>query len=587
MAAKRQKRARKLQARPAALPCFAARRYFVLGIFMLAGTALVWRAVDQQILERDFLQSEGADRYLDRVTQPAHRGLIVDRRGEVLALSTPVDSVTANPCVLRPDTEHLKELAQALGMPVKALRKRLQKYAQRRFVYLKKRLPPGRADYVLKVADGYGIKGVHLERKDHRYYPAGEVFAHVLGFTNSADKGQEGLERAYDGELRGRSGLKLVLRDGRRRVVDDVENIRSPRDGRNLALSLDGRLQYIAYRELKAAVHRNRAVGGSVVLLDATTGEVLAMVNQPGYNPNGSRTNQGGRLRNRALTDIFEPGSTMKPFAVAAALEQGVVQPASLIDTSPGRLKVASLTVRDHHNLGRISLKTLLARSSNVGAAKLALSLDKAAYWELLDSLGFGKLPATRYPAESAGRLPYFRDWVKVDQATLAYGYGISASALQLASAYLVLANDGVRLPVTLLKRDRAPQGVRVMSERTAVDVRYMLEAVTAKEGTAPQARVQGCRVAGKTGTVKKLGRDGLYSDDRYRALFVGMAPLSNPRLVMAVVIDEPRGKYYYGGQVAAPVFSRVMSEALRLLNVPPDALSRPQMRLAQLGGIQ
>lgn len=587
MAAKRQKKARKVQRQPAKLPSFRARRYSVLGIFVLAGAALVWRAVDQQILEKDFLQSEGADRYLDKVELEAHRGLIVDRRGEVLALSTPVDSVTANPRVLRPDVSHLKALAEALDMPVKALRKRLRKYAQRRFVYLKKRLPPGHAEHVLKVADGYGIKGIHLERKDRRYYPEGEVFAHVLGFTNSDDQGQEGLERAYDKALKGRPGLKLVLRDGRHRVVDDVESIRSPSDGQNLALSLDGRLQYIAYRELKAAVHRNRAIGGSAVLLDAASGEVLAMVNQPGYNPNGDRSNKAGRLRNRALTDIFEPGSTMKPFAVAAALEQGVVQPSSMVDTSPGRFKVASLTVRDHRNLGRISLKTLLARSSNVGAAKLALSLDKAAYWQMLDALGFGNSPATGYPAESAGRLPYFREWVPVDQATLAYGYGISASALQLAAAYSVLANDGLRLPVTLLKRDEVPQVERVMSERTAADVRYMLEAVTAEDGTAPEARVQGYRVAGKTGTVKKLGRGGGYSDDRYRALFVGMAPVSDPRLVMAVVIDEPRGKYYYGGQVAAPVFSNVMSEALRLLNVMPDALSRPQMRLAQLGGIR
>jgi cell division protein FtsI (penicillin-binding protein 3) len=587
MAGKRHKKARQVQRQPVALPSFAARRYGVLAVFVLAGAVLVWRAVDQQILEKDFLQSEGADRYLDRVRQEAHRGLITDRRGEVLALSTPVDSVTANPRVLTPDTAHLTDLAKALDMPATVLRKRLERYAQRRFVYLKKGLPPGRAEYVLKVADAFDIDGVHLEHKYRRYYPEGEAFAHVLGFTNSNDQGQEGLERAYDKALRGENGEKLVLRDGRRRVVDDVENIRSPRDGQNLALSIDGRLQYIAYRELKAAVHRNRAIGGSAVLLDAKTGEVLAMVNQPGYNPNGDRSNKGGQLRNRALTDVFEPGSTMKPFVVAAALEQGVIQASSLIDTSPGMFKVASLTIHDHHNLGRISPQTLLARSSNVGAAKLALSLDKAAYWRLLDALGFGKAPETGYPAEGAGRLPYFREWVPVDQATLSYGYGISASALQLAQAYAVLANDGVKLPVSLLKLARAPEGERVMGRRTALDVRHMLEAVVAQDGTAPEAQVQGYRVAGKTGTARKLGRDGEYSDDRYRSVFAGMAPVDDPRLVMAVVIDEPQGKYYYGGQVAAPVFSRVMGEALRLLNVAPDALSRPQLRLAQLGGDQ
>lgn len=587
MAGKRHKKALRARRQPVVVPSFVGRRYAVLGLFVLAGAVLVWRGVDQQILEKDFLQSEGADRYLDRVSQVARRGIIVDRRGQVLALSTPVDSVTANPRVLTPDTPELERLAVALDMPVGALRERLKRYARRRFVYLKKRLPPGRADYVRKVADAWDIKGVHLERKYRRYYPEGEVFAHVLGFTNTNDQGQEGLERAYDQDLHGKDGLKLVLRDGRRRVIADVENIRTPQDGRNLALSLDARLQYFAYRELKAAVHRHRAVAGSAVLLDVKTGEVLAMVNQPGYNPNGDRSNKGGRLRNRALTDIFEPGSTMKPFVVAAALELGAVQPDSKIDTSPGSFKVANLTVRDHHNLGRIDLQTLLSRSSNVGAAKLALSLDRARYWHVLDAFGFGHAPMTGYPAESAGRLPYFREWVAVEQATLAYGYGVSASILQLANAYAVLANDGVKVPASLLKRKRAPQGERILSARTATAVRRMLEAVTGADGTAPLAQVAGYRVAGKTGTVKKLGADGEYSDNRYRSLFVGMAPATDPRLVMAVVIDEPRGKQYYGGQVAAPVFSNVMAEALRLLNVSPDGLAKPYMRLAQLRGGQ
>lgn len=585
MAARREKKARKVRRQPVALPSFRGRRFVVLGIFVLAGAALVWRAVDQQILEKDFLQSEGADRYLDKVRQEAHRGLITDRRGEVLALSTPVDAVTANPRVLTPDTPDLARLAKALDLSPASLRRRLKRHARRRFMYLRKRLPPGQAEHALKVADAYGIRGVHLERRDRRYYPEGEVFAHVLGFTNNEDRGQEGLERAYDKALRGEPGLKLVMRDGRRRVVEDIESIRTPRDGNNLALSLDSRLQYLAYRELKAAVHRNRARGGSAVLLDVRTGEVLAMVNQPSYNPNGDRSNKGGRLRNRAVTDVFEPGSTMKPFAVAAALEQGVVTPDSLVDTSPGYFKVASLTVHDHHNLGRITLQTLLARSSNVGAAKLALSLDKAAYWRLLDAVGFGHVPGVGFPAEAGGRLPYFREWVPVDQATLAYGYGISVSTLQLAEAYAVLANDGVWLPPTLLKRAAPPRGKRVMSERTAVDVRYMLEAVvTSKGGTAPKARVRGYRVAGKTGTVRKLSANGEYSERRYRSLFVGMAPVTRPRLVLAVMIDEPRGKDYYGGLVAAPVFSKVMGEALRLLNVAPDALSHPPLRLAQLG---
>jgi len=587
MAGRRQKRANRVRRQPVAVPSFVGRRRAVVGLFIVAGAVLVWRGFDQQVLEKDFLQSEGADRYLDRVSQVARRGIVTDRRGKVLALSTPVDSIAADPRVLTADTPHLGLLAEALDLPLRDLQGRLDRYAQRRFMYLKKRLPPGRAEYVLKVADAAGIDGVHIERQHWRYYPEGEVFAHLLGFTGVEDEGQEGLEKAYDRELRGESGQKLVLRDGRRRVVEDVENIRSPRDGRNLALSLDARLQYFAYRELKAAVHRHRAIAGSAVLLDARTGEVLAMVNQPGYNPNGNRSNKDGRLRNRAVTDVFEPGSTMKPFVVAAALQQGVVEAAAVVDTSPGRLRVANFTVSDHKDLGRIDLATLLSRSSNVGAAKLALALDKADYWEILDAFGFGHSAMTGYPAESSGYLPHYRDWVPVDQATLSYGYGVSASALQLAGAYAVLANDGVKLPLSLLKQERVPPGERVLDAGVANAVRHMLEGVTGPEGTAPEARVPGYRVAGKTGTVKKLGPNGEYSDDRYRALFVGMAPVSNPRFVMAVIVDEPRGKHYYGGLVAAPVVSNVLTEALRLLNVPPDALEKPQLRLAQLGGGQ
>ncbi len=584
MAARREKRIERAR-QEMKLPSFALRRVVVLAIFGLVAGVLVWRAVDQQILEKDFLQSEGADRYLDRQTIAVHRGLITDRRGAVLALSTPVDSVTANPRVLTPDTPHLDRLARALDMPLKRLRGILRRNAQRRFVYLKRHLPPGRAGHVLKVARALDIDGVHLERRDRRYYPTGEVFAHVLGFTSAEDRGQEGMEWSWEHDLRGEPGVKRVLRDGRGRVVDDVESIRTPRDGRNLVLSLDARLQYIAYRELKAAVHRHRAIGGSAVLLDVRTGEVLAMVNQPGYNPNADRSNRNGRLRNRAITDVFEPGSTMKPFAVAAALGQGVVAPDSIVDTAPGYFKVGPLTVRDHHPLGRIDLTTLLARSSNVGAARLSLLLDKAAWWHELDALGLGHVPGTGFPAEAGGHLPHFRDWVPVDQATLAYGYGISVSALQLAHAYAALANDGVVLPVTLLRRDDVPQGKRVFSERIAVNVRHMLESVVSDKGTASHAAIPGYHVAGKTGTVKKLLRHGGYSRNHYRAVFVGMAPATRPRLVMAVMIDEPRGKVYYGGVVAAPVFSRVMSEALRLLNVPQDDLEQPQRHLASMGG--
>jgi cell division protein FtsI (penicillin-binding protein 3) len=322
------------------------------------------------------------------------------------------------------------------------------------------------------------------------------------------------------------------------------------------------------------------------VLLDARSGEVLAMVNQPGYNPNGSRSSKGGRLRNRALTDVFEPGSTMKPFAVAAALELGAVSPNALIDTSPGFLRVGRSRVRDHIDLGKIDLATLLGKSSNVGAAKLAMAMDKDDYWQVLDGFGFGRSTVTRFPAEASGQLIYWRNWAEIDQATLSFGYGLSVTALQLARAYAVLANDGVLLPTSLLKLEQRPEGERVISKQTAVAVRSMLETVVQPGGTALQAAISGYRVAGKTGTSKKLGPEG-YSDDRYRAMFAGMAPASDPRLVMVVMIDEPRGTQYYGGQVAGPVFSRVMGEALRLLNIEPDDLDRPQTRLAQLGGPQ
>lgn len=585
MAARRNKRARQVRkAESKALPSYAGRRYTVLGLFVLATLALIWRAVDQQILEKDFLQSEGSDRYLDQVEVPAHRGLITDRRGDVLALSTPVVSVAANPRVLGGDAQQTVALAKALKTEPEKLRARLARYSQRHFVYLKRRLPPAEAEHVMDVARAHDIRGVHLEREYKRYYPAGEVFAHVLGFTDVNDHGQEGLELAMDGVLRGEPGAKRVLRDGRRQVVDDVENIRSPRAGNHLALSIDQRLQFIAYRELKAAVKRHRAISGSLVLLDSRSGEVLAMVNQPAFNPNGDRSNRKGQLRNRALTDVYEPGSTMKPFTVAAALDRGTIRPNSVIDTSPGYFYVGRSQVKDSKNLGPIDVATVLGRSSNVGASKIALGLEKRELWTVMDRLGFGSSAQTGFPGEVAGQLSDYRRWAQIDQATLAFGYGISVTTLQLAQAYAALANDGVLFPVSLLKRDLPPKGHRVFGAETAAIVRHMLEAVVAPDGTAPDAAVPGYRVAGKTGTVKKFGPDG-YSDDRYLSLFAGMAPARDPRVVMVVMLNEPRAGKYYGGQVAGPVFSRVMAETLRLLNVAPDAAIDPSLRMADAGG--
>lgn len=582
MAAKRIKRAKQNRKQERTCPSYVGRRRSVLGLFVLAVAALVWRAADQQIFETDFLQSEGADRHLDRVELPAHRGLVTDRNGAVLAVSTPVDSVGANPRLLRPDNETLAALAKALGMGQQELRQRLARYGKRRFVYLKRRLAPEQAAQVMAVVRDRDIKGVRLEREYKRYYTGGEVFSHLIGFTNVDDHGQEGLELAFDQALSGRSGAKRVLRDGRRQVVDDVESISLPRPGKNLALAIDQRLQFLTYRELKAAVIRNKARSGSAVLLDVRSGEVLALVNQPSYNPNRSRSNKGGRLRNRALTDVFEPGSTMKPFTVAAALESGRYNANTVIDTSPGYFKLGRAKVRDHHNLGKIDIATVLRRSSNVGASKLALDLPKEDFWRILSALGFGIDTGTGFPGEAGGQLTHPANWARIDQATLAFGYGISVSTLQLAQAYAVLAADGLKRPVSLLRVDQAPVGERVFSADTARAVRHMLESVVSVQGTAPLAAVPGYRVAGKTGTVKKV-EDGGYSDDRYLALFAGMAPASRPRLVLVVMLDEPSAGKYYGGQVAAPVFARVMGEALRLLNVAPDALPADQPRLAKV----
>lgn len=583
MSERREKKRRKLQRAEQAQPAYEGRRRTVLALFALAVCALVWRAADRQIFEKDFLQSEGADRYLDTVEVPAHRGLITDRNGAVLAVSTPVDSVGANPRVLRLDAESLRPLAKALGMGQDELRERLARYGKRHFVYLKRRLPPDKAEEVMAVVKAHGLKGVRLEREYRRYYPDGEVFGHLIGFTDVDDQGQEGMELAYDEALSGKPGIKRVLRDGRRQVVDDVESISLPRPGRNLALSIDRRLQFIAYRELKAAVQRNGAVSGSAVLLDVQTGDVLAMVNQPGYNPNGDRSNRGGRLRNRAITDVFEPGSTMKPFTVAAALELGRYKPNSLIDTSPGYMKVSGAPVRDHHNLGVIDMATLLSRSSNVGAAKIALDLPREEFWGILARLGFGEPTGVGFPGEVGGQLTHPSSWAMIDQATLSFGYGVSVTTLQLARAYGVLAADGMRYPVSLLRHEERGAGERVLRAETARAVRRLLEGVVDEEGTAPLARIPGYKVVGKTGTAKKVGPDG-YSDDRYRAFFAGMAPASRPRFVLAVMIDEPRAGKYYGGQVAAPVFAAVMGEALRLMNVAPDDLKLDGVRVARLG---
>ena len=556
------------------------RRRLLQGVFLASALVLAWRSVDLMLLRKEFLQDRGDARSLRVVEIPAHRGVIRDRKGEPLAISTPVSSVWANPRRLMQARSQWPVLATVLGMKPERLVAILEPRRRREFVYLKRHVPPALAARVMAL----GVPGVALQREFRRYYPAGEMAAHVVGFTNVDDQGQEGLELTFDQRLRGEPGLKQVIRDGKGRVIEDVEGIRPMRRGEDLVLSIDRRLQYLAYRELQAAVSRHQARGGSLVLLDPHSGEVLALVNQPSFNPNNRSGLKSEYFRNRAVTDLVEPGSTIKPFTIAAALESGDWTPESRIDTSPGSFAIGRHRIRDTHNYGRISLADVIRKSSNVGASKIALSLEPERLWKMYRAVGFGQIPGAGFPGEAAGHLADWRDWGEVEQATIAFGYGLSVSCLQLARAYTVFANGGLLPALSVLRRERPASLQRVMGPLTARAVLRMLESVVAS-GTGRRAAVAGYRVAGKTGTVHKLGREG-YAEDRYLSLFAGIAPASAPRLVMAVMIDEPRSGEYYGGVVAAPVFSRVMRESLRLLDIPPDAPEfHGSTRLVSLGG--
>ena len=552
----------------------------VVALFGLAALVLAGRAFQLQVLQQDRLKREGDARAVRVVPLAAHRGRILDRHGQPLAISTPVDSVWANPAELMGARHRWPELARALGLKPAALARRVTARRGREFVYLRRQVTPA----VARRVRALGLPGVGLLREYRRYYPAGEVAAHVLGFTDVDDRGQEGLELALEEILRARPGRKRVVRDRKGHVIKDVELIQAPRPGRDVILAMDRRLQYLAYRELKRAVLRHRARGGSAVILDARTGEVLAMANQPGFNPNDRSQIRPGRYRNRAVTDVFEPGSAIKPFTVAAALERRVVSPRTVIDTAPGLLRVGRNTVRDVRNYGAIDVATIIRKSSNVGAARIALATPPEAFWRVLDRAGFGQVTAVGFPGEAAGRLAHYRHWRGFERAALAFGYGTSVTALQLAQAYTVFANGGRLVPASLLRLESPPATRQVVSRRTARRVLAMLEGVVSREGTAAKAAVPGYRVAGKTGTVKKAGAGG-YAEDAYLAVFVGIAPVSDPRLVMVVTVDDPRGEAYYGGEVAAPVFRRVMQGALRLLEVPPDGVLPRSRLLARVEG--
>ena len=549
--------------------------YVALGCATLM---LIWRAVDLHVFHKDFLQNQGDARYLRVVPIPAHRGMILDRHGEPLAISTPVDSVWVQPTAFTSAYNDWPKLAKLLKLDLAHVQRTVSQRKDKEFVYLKRHISPNLARQVMALE----LPGVNLQREYHRYYPAGEVAAHVLGFSNVDDRGQEGLELAYDEWLKGVPGSQRVLKDRLGRVVRHVEQIRKPLPGRDLTLSLDRRLQYLAYRELKRAVIQHKARSGSAVILDVQSGEVLAMVNQPSYNPNNRDQFKGGQTRNRAVTDLLEPGSTVKPFTVVAALESGRFRASSLVDTTPGQIRLGKAVIRDSRNYGKISLAKVIQKSSNVGASKIALALSDETLWKVHARLGFGNATDSGFPGEAEGLLSHARHWRDIEKATLAYGYGLSVTPLQLARAYSVLAGNGVLKPVSFLRIDDVVEGERVISASTARQVSRMLEAVVQEGGTGTRAQIAGYKVAGKTGTVKKAVAGG-YSDDRYIAVFAGIAPASQPRLAMVVTINEPRGEIYYGGEVAAPVFSKVMAGALRMMGVPPDDVTRRPVKIAAL----
>ncbi len=543
-------------------------RVRVVAGVMLA-VACVWaaRAAHLQVVQKDFLQEQGEERFLRTVEIAASRGTVTDRNGDPLAISTPVESIWANPAAVLAHRDRIPELATALGVNPVELERRIASRGKREFVYLRRRMPPQDAQVVLDL----GVDGVNSMREYRRYYPTGELAAHVLGYTNIDDHGQEGLELAFDEWLAGKPGAQRVIRDRRGHVVETVELVRAAEQGKDLKLTLDRRVQHLAARELKSAIAEHRAQSGSVVILDVRSGEVVAMVNHPSYNPNAGRSAHAGARRNRAVTDVFEPGSVAKPFTVAAGLESGKFTTTTQIDTTSGYLKVGRYAVRDIHNYGMVDLTRLLTKSSNVGAARIAEQLDDEHLFDMFHRFGFGESTGSGFPGEAAGVLPAASGWSDIEKATLSFGYGLSVTPLQLAQAYAALGNGGRLVPATFVA-GQEPESQAVLDPAIARELLTMLETVTHAGGTATRAAVPNFRVAGKTGTSRKNAAGG-YHQKRYISVFAGLVPASRPRFVGVVVIDDPAGAAYYGGAVAAPVFGRIMPEALRLLNVPPDNL--------------
>ena len=542
----------------------------ILGVLVVVCGVVVFRLISLMVLQRDFLLGQGQARSQRVLTIPAYRGMIMDRNGEPLAVSSPVAAIWANPQEVTATQQQLQHLAQLLQLNAADMMQKLHQSTQKSFIYLIRGLNPAIAEQVKKL----DIPGIYQLREYKRYYPEGEVSAHVVGFTNIDDRGQEGLELAYNDWLQGVAGKRKVVKDRLGRVVEDLNLIKPPKPGHDLTLSLDGRIQYLAYRELADAIKKYQAKSGSVVVLKVDTGEVLAMANLPSYNPNRRPADTDGRYRNRAVTDIFEPGSTIKAFSIANALSGGAVTPDTVIDTSPGWIRLGANEVNDPHDNGPIDVTTILQRSSNVGVTKLTLAMPPASLYEFLSKMGFGRRTDSGFPGESAGRLTARKDWQPFTLATLAFGYGMSVTLLQLAHAYGIVANDGIMVPISLLKRGAPASAERVMSAQVAQQIRIMLESVVEPGGTATRAQVPGYRVAGKTGTVRIVGPNG-YERNHHIGFFVGLAPASHPKLVVATELYDPRKVSYYGGIIAAPLFSKVMGGALRILDISPDSWTR------------
>jgi cell division protein FtsI (penicillin-binding protein 3) len=533
----------------------------ILGCFGV----LLGRSFYLQILNTDFLQEKGESRYRRDLEVSASRGRIADRNGDVLAISTPMKSIWAIPADARLTPQQTKQLAQLLETDVKELARKLA--SDKNFVYLHRQIPPDVAEKVAALK----LPGIGQNKEYRRFYPTGEMTAHIVGFTGVDDKGLEGIELAYQGQLLGRAGSRSVIKDRRGQIVEDVGSIKPPQDGKDIRLALDSKIQYLAYSQLKQAVIDNKAKAGGAIVVDAKTGEILALANWPTYNPNNREHLSGAQLRNRAVTDTFEPGSTLKPFTAALALEKGKVRFDTIINCAPGKLTIGSATISDAHPHGALTVAQVIQKSSNVGVAKIAATLAPQEMWDMFDAVGFGQVPHLEFPGEVGGRLRPWKSWRPIEQATMSYGHGISVSLMQLVHAYTVFARDGDLLPLTLTRvNGLPPAGVPVFSSQTAREMRAMLEMAVQPGGTAPKAQSPGYRVAGKTGTAYKL-ESGQYVK-KYVASFVGFAPASDPRLIVAIMIDEPGGLSHYGGDVGGPVFAGVMGGALRTLGIPPDA---------------